>query len=101
MGNNSLFSHTIGARSIGKQDIGKKRYRTNKKNGRALCTAVSVKVFVLYADYCLIVNVPSFIKRDCPVTPIDDAFSFALIGVPLIDREPTVVVAPFSLLTRT
>ena len=52
-----------------------------------------------FGIYFLIVNVPSFTKRDCPFIPSVTAFSLAPRGVPLIKSEPTVVVEPFSLLT--
>ena len=74
-------------------------FRMNKKT--AMRYARPLPLFVLWAAYSLIVNLPSFIKRVCPVVPVVGAFSLAPIGVPLIDSDPTVVVAPFSLLTRT
>ena len=79
----------------------RERYLSEKgAGGRASCATVGFKTVVLCGIYFFIVNVPSFTKRDCPLVPSDTAFSLAPIGVPLIDSDPTVVDASFSLLTR-
>ena len=69
------------------------------KKDRAFCAVRVFTIFFFGAIYCLIVNVPSFTKRERPFVPSDTAFSLAPTGVPLIKSEPTVVIEPFSLLT--
>ena len=74
-------------------------FKKNSKLKAPRCLSGAFKHSLKCGIYFLIVNVPSFTKRDCPFIPSVTAFSLAPRGVPLIKSEPTVVVEPFSLLT--